>query len=93
MDFLLLKPRRRFIFCEYVLQPYPNGGDLIAALLQKLYMIIGRYFWEGRCCPDRDSDAALREVGGQDGWEEVKVTYLSPYSTVPYLVGEYVKAK
>jgi hypothetical protein len=42
---------------------------------------------------DRDTDAALREVAGPGGWDEVKATYLSTYSTVPYLVGEYVKAK
>jgi hypothetical protein len=89
----LLKPGGRFIVCEHVLQPYPNGGDLIAALLQKLYMIVGWSFWVGGCSLDRDTDAALRDVAGSSGWEEVKATYLSPYSTVPYLVGEYVKSK
>jgi hypothetical protein len=56
-------------------------------------MIVGWSFWVGGCSLDRDTDAALRDVAGSSGWEEVKATYLSPYSTVPYLVGEYVKSK
>lgn len=88
----LLKPGGRLIVCEHVRQPYPNGGDLVASLLQRFYMLIGWSFWLGGCCLNRDTDQILRKVAGPDGWSEVKVNYMQTYAAVPYIVGEYVKA-
>lgn len=88
----LLKPGGCLVVCEHIKQPYPNGGDFIASLLQKFYMLIGWSFWLGGCCLDRDTDQILRKVAGPDGWSEVKVNYMQTYAAVPYIVGEYVKA-
>lgn len=88
----LLKPGGCLVVCEHIKQPYPNGGDFIASLFQKFYMLIGWSFWLGGCCLDRDTDQILRKVAGPDGWSEVKVNYMQTYAAVPYIVGEYVKA-
>lgn len=56
-------------------------------------MIMGWSFLLGGCCLDRDTDAALKKIAGPEGWGKVTATYLSTYSPIPYLVGEYVKAK
>lgn len=88
----LLKPGGRLIVCEHVKQPYPSGGDLVASLLQRFYMLIGWSFWLGGCCLNRDTNQMLRKVAGPDGWREVKVNYMQTYAAVPYIVGEYVKA-
>ncbi|QDS73665.1 hypothetical protein FKW77_002612 [Venturia effusa] len=88
----LLKPGGRLIVSEHVKQPYPNGGDLIASLLQRFYMLVGWSFWLGGCCLDRETDRTLRKVAGPDGWSEIKVNRLDGYSTIPHIVGEYVKA-
>jgi SAM-dependent methyltransferase len=88
----LLKPGGRLIVCEHVKQSYPNGGDLIASILQKFYMLVGWSFWLGGCCLNRDTDKMLRKVAGPNGWSEVKVTYMQTYAAIPYIVGEYVKA-
>ncbi|TID24423.1 putative alpha-L-arabinofuranosidase C [Venturia nashicola] len=87
----LLKPGGRLIVCEHVKQPYPNGGDLIASLFQRFYMLIGWSFWLGGCCLDRDTDQMLRKVSGSDGWSQVKVSYSQTYGALPKIVGEYVK--
>jgi len=88
----LLKPGGRLIVCEHVLQPYPNGGDIIAKIMQRFYMIVGWSFWLGGCCLDRDTDRVLRKVAGPEGWEKTKVEKLNMYAAIPYIVGEYVKA-
>jgi SAM-dependent methyltransferase len=88
----LLKPGGRLIVCEHVKQPYPNGGDLIASLMQKLYMLVGWSFWLGGCCLNRETDEILREVAGPGGWREAKVMRMQTYAAIPYIVGEYVKA-
>lgn len=89
----LLKPGGRLVVCEHVKQPYPNGGDLIASILQRFYMLIGWSFWLGGCCLNRETDEMLRKVAGPNGWSEVNVKYMQTYAAVPYVVGEYVKAR
>ena len=86
----LLRPGGRLLLCE---QPYPNGGDLIASIMQRLFMLFGWSLWLGGCCLDRDTDKVLRKVAGPKGWREVKVKYLQTYATIPYIVGEMVKAE
>lgn len=88
----LLKPGGRLVICEHVKQPYPNGGDFIASLFQRFYMLIGWPFWLGGCCLDRDTDQMLRKVAGPDGWSEINVNYSQTHAAVPYIMGEYLKA-
>lgn len=88
----LLKPGGRLLLCEHVKQPYPKGGDLIAAVMQRLYMLVGWKFWLGGCCLDRDTEAVLMKVAGPNGWKEVKLNHLQNYAAIPYIVGEMVKA-
>jgi SAM-dependent methyltransferase len=88
----LLKPGGRLLLCEHVKQPYPNNGDLIAAVMQRIYMLCGWSFWLGGCCLNRDTEAVLRKVAGPGGWKEVKLNHLQPYAAIPFIVGELVKA-
>jgi SAM-dependent methyltransferase len=90
----LLKPGGRLIVCEHVKQGSENmsGGDPIASLMQRFFMLVGWSFWLGGCCLNRDTDKMLRKVADPGGWSEVKVTYMQTYAAVPYIVGEYVKA-
>jgi SAM-dependent methyltransferase len=88
----LLRPGGRLLLCEHVKQLYPHGGDLIASVMQRVYMLVGWSFWLGGCCLNRDTEAVLRKIAGPGGWKEVKLTHLQPYAAIPYIVGEFIKA-
>lgn len=87
----LLKPGGRLILCEHVKQTYPDGGDLIAWFIQKVYMALGWKFFLGGCCLDRNTVAVLDKVAGPDGWKEINVKCVNPCAAVPHIVGEMVK--
>jgi SAM-dependent methyltransferase len=87
----LLKPGGRLLIVEHVVQPHPKGGDLIAKIMQRLYMLLGWSFLLGGCCLDRDTEAVLRKVAGPDGWKEVKINFLGRQAAIPYIVGELIK--
>jgi SAM-dependent methyltransferase len=88
----LLKPGGRLILYEHVKQPYPNGGDRISALLQKVYMLAGWSFFLG-CRLTNDTESAVRKAGGPRGWKEIDMASRVPYTTTPYIIGELVKSK
>lgn len=88
----LLKPGGRFVVCEHVAQPYPEGGDIFAKFFQKLYMFAGWSFWLGGCCLDRDTEKVLRMVAGPNGWKDVKLKFLGPQAAIPYIVGELIRS-
>jgi len=88
----LLKPGGRLLLCEHVKAPWPHGGDPFAAIMQRVYMLVGWKFWLGGCCLNRDTEAVLRKVAGPKGWKAIKLNYLQPYAAIPYIVGEFVKA-
>jgi len=88
----LLKPGGRLLLCEHVKAPWPNGGDPLAAVMQRIYMLVGWKFWLGGCCLNRDTEAVLRKVAGPKGWKEVKLNHLQAWAAIPYIVGELVKA-
>lgn len=86
----LLKPGGRLVVCEHVAQPYPKGGDIVAKIMQKLFMLSGWSFLVG-CCLDRDTEKVLKDVAGPDGWKEVKLKFLGHQAAIPYIVGELFK--
>jgi len=88
----LLKPGGRLLIVEHVVQPHPKGGDIVAKVMQRLYMLLGWSFFLGGCCLDRDTEAVLRKVAGPDGWKEVKIKFLGRQAAIPYIVGELVKS-
>jgi len=87
-----LKPGGRMLICEHVVNPWPNGGSLIATFLQRIYMLMGWSFWLGGCCLDRDTENILMDVAKDDGgWEKVQIRLIDSYAAIPFIVGELVK--
>ena len=87
-----LKPGGRMLICEHVVNPWPNGGSLIAAFLQRIYMLMGWSFWLGGCCLDRDTERILMDVAKDDGgWEKVQIKSVESFTAIPFIVGELVK--
>jgi SAM-dependent methyltransferase len=87
-----LKPGGRMLICEHVVNPWPNGGSLIAAFLQRVYMWMGWSFWLGGCCLDRDTEGILMDVAKDDGgWEKVQLRSPESCTAIPFIVGELVK--
>lgn len=87
-----LKPGGRMLICEHVVNPWPNGGSLIAAFLQRVYMALGWKFWLGGCCLDRDTERILMDVAKDDGgWEKAQIASVESRSAIPFIVGELVK--
>lgn len=87
-----LKPGGRMLICEHVVNPWPNSGSLIAAGLQRLYMLMGWSFFLGGCCLDRNTEKVLRDVAKEDGgWEKFDLELLGNFSCIPFIVGELVK--
>jgi len=87
-----LKPGGRMLICEHVVNPWPNGGSLIAAFLQRIYMMMFWSFWLGGCCLDRDTERILMNVAKDDGgWEKVKISPVETWTVIPFIVGELVK--
>lgn len=90
----VLKPGGRMLICEHVVNPWPNSGSLIAAILQRVYMIMGWSFFLGGCCLDRNTEKALKDVAKEDdGWEKFEVKSLNSFTCIPFIVGELVKKK
>jgi len=87
-----LKPGGRMLICEHVVNPWPNGGSLIAAFLQRIYMLMMWSFWLGGCCLDRDTERVLMDVAKDDGgWEKVQIRSVESCTPIPFIVGELVK--
>lgn len=88
----VLKPGGRMLICEHVVNPWPNSGSLIAAILQRVYMIVGWSFFLGGCCLDRDTEKALKDVAKEDGgWAKFELKLLDGWTCIPFIVGELVK--
>jgi len=87
-----LKPGGRMLICEHVVNPWPDSGSLIGAVLQRVYMILGWSYFMGGCTLDRDTGKLLRNVAKQDGgWEKFDVKCQESWACLPFIVGELVK--
>jgi SAM-dependent methyltransferase len=88
----VLKPGGRLVICEHVVNPWPHGGGLVGRVLQKVYMVLGWWFWMGGCCLDRDTESVLKDVAKADGgWKSFEVKRLDQWTVLPHIVGEMVK--
>ena len=88
----LLKPGGKIVVCEHVINPYPNGGSQAARFMQRIYMLLGWWFWMGGCCLDRDTYNILQGVARQDGgWKSFEIRQINQWSTLPHVVGVAVK--
>ncbi|KAF2141310.1 uncharacterized protein K452DRAFT_351445 [Aplosporella prunicola CBS 121167] len=88
----LLKPGGRLVLHEHIVNPWKeSGGSFISRCLQAIYMALGWKFLMGSCCMDRDTKSIALAAGGKDGWSQVQLQYLNPWSPFPYLVGSLVK--
>jgi SAM-dependent methyltransferase len=90
----LLKPGGRIIVCEHVRNwPFGEVGSMVGSALQLFYTYLCCWsFWTGGCQLTRDTGKWIKELGGKDGWKEVKVEYIESWSPVPYVIGYLVKA-
>jgi hypothetical protein len=82
-----LRPGGRIVVFEHVVCVAPTGG-----FLQRLYGLLGWSFWAGGCQLRRDTAGALREVAKLDGgWKIEEVNVLNDWSSLPHIIGFFVK--
>jgi hypothetical protein len=82
-----LKSGGRFVVCEHVVCKAPTGE-----FFQRLYGLLGWTFWAGGCRLRRDTASALREVAKRDGgWRTEELKVIDEWSSLPHIVGFFVK--
>jgi len=84
----LLKPGGRMIISEHISSPYPESGSLLGWMGQTMLWAFGWNFWMGGCTINRDTVGAFRKAGK---WSSFDLTYVDPWSAVPFVVGTLVK--
>jgi len=84
-----LKPGGRLLVCEHSVNLWRRGGgSFVARTLQWVYMGMGWRLWMGECHLDRDMQAIFKSAGKSgNGWTNVKLNVIDPWSILPYTVG------
>lgn len=82
-----LKPGGRFVVCEHVACRKPAGE-----VFQRLYGLLGWSFWAGGCELRRDTARLLRDAAKMDdGWRTEELHLVDDWSSLPHIVGFFVK--
>ncbi|KAF2668267.1 S-adenosyl-L-methionine-dependent methyltransferase [Microthyrium microscopicum] len=87
----LLKPGGHMIVCEHIRSPWPNAGSFTGWATQKFMLLCGWNLWLGGCEVNRDTVASLRKAAGETGWRKFDLQYVSPFHSVPFIVGTLEK--
>lgn len=85
----LLKPGGRMVVCEHVVNPWRSEGRLLARVMQVVFTVLGWPFFMGGCELQRHTPEFLREAGE---WKKFDLKYVEPATTIPFIVGELIKA-
>ena len=77
------------MFCEHIRNRYETkNGSLAARAVQRIFMAIG---WETVMCGcdlERDTADVIERAGE---WEDKRLTYVSEWSTIPFVFGWFEK--
>lgn len=81
----LLKPGGKFMLCEHIRNRYETkNGSWAARVVQKVFMNLA---WETVMCGcdlERDTADVVERAGE---WEDRRLTYVSEWSTIPFVYG------
>jgi SAM-dependent methyltransferase len=87
----LLKPGGRIAVCEHVVHPWPRVQDILGAVIQRMFVLLGWKFWMCGCSLTNDTVGAFQTVGGKDGWKTFDLRRVGAWKPVPFVVGELTK--
>lgn len=87
--YALLKPGGRMVVCEHVANPWRTEGSIILRALQAVYTCMGWPFFMGGCELQRHTEEYLKRAGE---WKRFDLKYYEARTTIPFIVGELIKA-